>query len=76
MEFGENLDTAYVRWGVEDEEVRATARRQLAFCVPTIIAGVFVAAIYTFGVGHADADSHAARQAPHGAPATHSFAIG
>jgi len=62
-------EDAYARWVLEDAQIRAMARRQLALSVPVAVAAAFVAIISTFTFGHA-ASPNSDQRAPVSAPAS------
>jgi len=61
-------DDVYARWVLEDAQIRAMARRQLALSIPVVIAAAFVAIISTFTFGHAASPGYD-QGAPVSAPA-------
>lgn len=65
----DNMEGAYARWVLEDAQIRAMARRQLALSVPIVVAGAFVVIISTFAFGHA-APPPDDQSAPISAPAS------
>lgn len=62
-------EDVYARWVLEDAQIRAMARRQLALSIPIAVAGAFVAIISTFTFGHA-APPNDDQRAPLSAPAS------
>lgn len=62
-------DDVYARWVLEDAQIRAMARRQLALSIPVVIAATFLAIISTFTFGHAAPPGYDQR-APASAPAS------
>ena len=67
----EDEEGAYARWVLEAAQVRAIARRQLAFSIPIVIAGFFVAIISTFSFAHTTPMPPNRVHAPISAPAHH-----
>ncbi len=65
----EFAEDAYARQVLDDAQIRAMARRQLALSIPVAVAAAFVAIISTFSFGHAAPPSYDQR-APVSAPAS------
>jgi hypothetical protein len=67
----DEVGATYARCVLKDAQIRATARRLLAFCIGMVIAALFVAMISTFSFGRAAPTPLERQQAPVSAPVAH-----
>jgi len=67
----DEADISHARRLLENAQIRAMARRQLAFSIPIAIAALFVSIILIFGYGRAGAKTPDQQSAPAIAPRHH-----